>query len=190
MAGIGFNTPLGLTDRERTRGWFVDRVDTLLGTGAPSFDAAVSALHRWRPLDLGWFRVHRPDSTPLERGVLVVYSVRVLRCWFTWSCRITRVIDEVDEAGCRRFGIVWGTVGDHAARGEESFVVRFDPHSGEVRAGIHAVSRPARWYAWLGLPVSRWIQRGFKPQSLAAWAGAVRREHAPKSTGTLETSGG
>ncbi|MBU6317864.1 MAG: DUF1990 family protein, partial [Acidobacteria bacterium] len=43
---------------------------------------------------------------------------------------------------------------------------------------IRAVSRPARWFMWAGLPLARQAQHRFKPAALAALAGAVRRRVA------------
>lgn len=174
-SGASLNTPSGLTERAVTRGWFVDDVNAILGVGPDAFDAAVSALRGWDQMALSWFRMHRPAETPIERGELVVYSVHVAGVWMTYACRILSVIDETDADGSRRFGFVWATVGDHAARGEECFLVMFDGRTGEVHGSIRAVSRPARWFMWVGLPVARRSQRLFKPEALAALAQAVRQ---------------
>ena len=171
-----FNSPTGLTEGTPPRRWFVDEIETIVGVGTEAFEAACAALRRWEHMDLNWFRVHRPNETPMERGAIVAYSTRVLRTWMTFACRIVSVIDEVDRTGTRRFGYVYGTIEPHAAQGEERVLVTLDARTGEVHASIRAVSRPARWFTWLGLPVARRAQRLFKPAALAALAGAVRRQ--------------
>lgn len=174
-SGASLNTMGGLTEDVSTRGWFVDDVDAILGVGPDAFDAAVSALRNWEQLDLTWFRMHRRADTPIERGALVVYSVHIAGVWMTYACRIVSTIDETDADGGRRFGFVYATVGKHAARGEERFLVTLDGRTGEVHGSIRAVSRPARWFMWVGLPVARRSQRLFKPEALAALARAVRQ---------------
>lgn len=175
VAGAPLNTRGGLTEGTAPRYWFVDDVDAILGVGPDAFDAAVSALQGWDQVALPWFRMHRPADTPIERGSLAVYSARIAGIWMTYACRIVSVIDDSDAQGSRRFGFVWATVGAHGARGEERFLVWLDAQTGEVHGSIRAVSRPARWYTWVGLPVARRSQRLFKPEALAALARAVRR---------------
>jgi uncharacterized protein (UPF0548 family) len=94
----------------------------------------------------------------------------------TYACRIISVIDDSDAEGNRRFGFTWATIGNHAARGEERFLVSLDARTGEVRGSILAVSRPARWFMWVGFPVARRSQRLFKPAALASLARAAREQ--------------
>ena len=176
VSGCAYNTPLGVAGSGAPAGWLVDDVDAIVGMGNAAFDAATAAIRAWSHLELGWFRVHRPEQTPLEPGVVVAYSTRIARVWMTFACRIVSVIDDVDADGTRRFGYVYATIGNHAAKGEERVLVTLNPSTGEVHGSIRAVSRPARWYTWVGLPVARRAQRLFKPEALAALAAAVRRQ--------------
>ncbi len=177
-SATGFNTPLGLTNGAAPARWFVDDVDAILGVGPEAFAAASDAMRSWAEMDLPWFRVHRPGSIPLEPGVVVAYAIRVAGLWMPFACRIVSVTDETGPDGSRRFGFVYATIGSHAAQGEERFLVTFDPRSGEVHGSIRAVSRPGRWFVWLGLPVARRAQRLFKPEALAALAASVRQRLA------------
>ena len=172
----GYNTPLGVAGADAPRGWFVDDVDAIVGTGRDGFEAAAQAVRSWSHLDLGWFRVHRPEQTPLEPGVVVAYSTRIAGIWMSFACRIVSVIDGVEPDGSQRFGYVYATIGNHAAKGEEQVLVSLDASTGEVHGSIRAVSRPARWFTWVGLPAARRAQRLFKPEALAALAAAVRRQ--------------
>ena len=174
MSGSEYNTPLGLTTGERKGYWIVDDVEAIVGVGPQAFEAAAASLRAWAHTDLDWFRVHRPETTRLEAGTVVAYSVRVLGLWWAFACRIVRVIDTHGTDGAREFGYVYATIGHHAARGEERVTVRLDPRTQEVFGSILAVSRPARWYVWLGFPLARTTQRLFKPAALAALARAVR----------------
>lgn len=177
-SGRAYNTPLGIATGRSPRGWFVDEEDAILGVGPAAFDAAQDALLHWEQMDLPWFRVHRPGETHLAAGEFVTYSVRIARIWMTFACRIVSVFDETDPDGSRRFGYVYATVAGHPARGEEQFMVYMNASSGEVHGSIRAVSQPARWFTWAGLPVARQAQHRFKPAALAALAGAVRRRVA------------
>ena len=175
VSATGYNTPLGLTAVANPGRWFVDDVEAILGVGADAFDAATAALRNWDQMELPWFRLHRPDATPLETGVVAAYSTRVCGIWMSYACRIVSVIDDVDTSGLRRFGFVYATIGRHAVQGEERFLVTHHPSTGEVYGSIRAVSRPRAWYTWAGLPLARRAQRLFKPEALAALAGSVRR---------------
>jgi len=174
-AGSGYNTALGLTTGTRARGWFVEEVEAIVGVGADAYDAAVASLRAWDHTNLDWFRVHRPESTPLEPGAVVAYSVRILGLWWPFACRITQIVDTTTPDGSREFGYVYATIGRHAVRGEERVTVRLSARTREVIGSVVAVSRPAKWYVWLGLPFARRSQRLFKPAALAALAHAVRR---------------
>ena len=68
-------------------------------------------------------------------------------------CRVVYVVDEPDQRG-----FAYGTLPGHPERGEESFIVSLD-EDGTVRFDVTAFSRPARWFARLGGPVTGFIQR-------------------------------
>ena len=68
-------------------------------------------------------------------------------------CEVVYVVDEPD-----RKGFAYGTLPGHPESGEESFVVSID-EAGTVQFEVTAFSRPARWFARLGGPITRLIQR-------------------------------
>ena len=177
-SATGFTYPVGLTRGARPPRWFVEDVSAILGVGPDAFGAAGDALRRWEQMDLGWFSVHEPERVALEPGTVLACSSRILGAWWSYCCRIVEVFDERTDDGSRRLGFTYGTIGSHAARGEERFLVRMDGRTNEVHGEILAISRPSRWYSWLGLLPLRRAQRMFKPQALAALAGAVRRRLA------------
>ncbi len=65
--------------------------------------------------------------------------------------RIVRVVDEPD-----RRGFVYGTLPGHPEVGEEAFLAERDAAGTWVH--VRAFSRPGRWYARLGGPVTRLAQ--------------------------------
>jgi uncharacterized protein (UPF0548 family) len=72
----------------------------------------------------------------------------------TWApCRVVYVVDEPD-----RKGFAYGTLPGHPERGEESFVVSID-EEGVVEFAVTAFSKPATWFAKLGGPVTKLVQR-------------------------------
>jgi uncharacterized protein (UPF0548 family) len=81
----------------------------------------------------------------------------------TWApCRVVYVLDDPD-----RKGFAYGTLPGHPECGEESFIVSLDA-DGTVRFDVTAFSRPARWFARLGGPVTGLIQRRVTWRYLAA----------------------
>lgn len=72
----------------------------------------------------------------------------------TWApCRVVYVVDGAD-----RKGFAYGTLPGYPECGEESFIVSID-EDGSVAFEVTVFSRPARWFARLGGPVTRLIQR-------------------------------
>lgn len=149
------------------RGWFVDRHRAQVGHGLEHYAAACEAIRKWVKFQQPWTMPALP-AAPIEIGATVGYSARVLGVWWSYCCRIVDVIDEVTPDGSRSFGLDYGTVRGHAERGEERFLVTYDAASGDVHFSLFAMSRPGRWYTWLGLPIARRAQARFRPGSAAA----------------------
>lgn len=144
--------------RSFPRGWFVDRHRSVIGHGRADFAAACDALRQWRQFGDDWLRVGN-DAPRLRVDAEIGYAARVLGVWWSYGCRIVSVIDEP-----RRFGFVYGTIGNHAERGEEQFLIDFDPN-GDVVYSLFALSRPSRWFAWPGMPIARAAQARFRRRS-------------------------
>jgi hypothetical protein len=105
-------------------------------------------------------------------------------CWVN-ACRVVYVVDEGGPV--QRFGFAYGTLPDHAASGEERFLVEWDREGGGVWYDILAFSRPRHVLARLGYPWVRRVQRRFGRDSAAAMARALgnspagRRADSPRS---------
>jgi uncharacterized protein (UPF0548 family) len=95
-------------------------------------------------------------ETPANRatvGTAIIGSVGIGRLRLRIPCRVVWILDETD-----RVGFAYGTLPGHPESGEESFVVNIDQHN-VVWFTITAFSRPASWYATLGGPAGRYVQR-------------------------------
>jgi uncharacterized protein (UPF0548 family) len=87
-------------------------------------------------------------------------------------CRVVYVLD--DDGPIRRTGFAYGTLIEHAERGEELFSVEWHRHDDSVHYEVLAYSQPAHWLAKLGYPFARRLQLRFARESMAAMAAAVR----------------
>ncbi len=162
---------------DRTRGIFrVDEIAVTIGHGARDFDRATTALARWAMFDTGWTEI-APAGAPIEAGTTVVVVVRHLGFWSMNGCRVLGVSPAADaDAGAagRDYRFTYGTLTNHAERGEETFAVTWDPRTDAVTYRLRAISTPRAMLARLGWPVTRRLQARFRRDSARAMARAVR----------------
>jgi uncharacterized protein (UPF0548 family) len=154
-------------------GYVVDHTRVRLGAGAEVFGAAKAALGRWEQFRLGWLEVWPPQA-PLRQGQAVAVLARAAGLWCLNACRIVAVVDEAGPAP--RFVFAYGTLPDHAATGEERFLIEWDRHGGGVWYDVLAFSRPRHVLARLGYPCLRLAQRRFGRESAAALRRVVGRK--------------
>lgn len=140
-------------------GFAHDHSRTCLGQGHSAFAAARVAFEKWIMFDLGWVRVANPRAS-IEPGQIVAVEVRSIGLW---SLNLSRIVDVVDTGVS--FGFIYSTTPLHVERGEERFLLEFDPVSGEVWYELEAVSRPRNPLARLGFPVARAFQHKFARDS-------------------------
>lgn len=159
--------PVGLA-RLTTPGFRTDELRSVIGRRRETFDRAATALGAWRHLELGWLTLH-PATTPIAPGAVVAVVVRHLGFWSMNGCRVVYVIETDHECG-----FAYGTLGNHAERGEEIFTVAHEPTTDDVTYTIRAASQPRALVATLGGPVTRSLQARFRRDSTAALARAVR----------------
>jgi uncharacterized protein (UPF0548 family) len=170
---LDFSFPNAVIDSmEAPRGYTVDHNRVELGEGEDVFALAVSALKRWEMFNVGWLELMWPEA-PIEAGTTVAVLVHHFGFWSLNACKIVRVIDEVEPV--RRYGFVYGTLPDHAERGQERFTVEWRNDSGKIFYDIFACSRPNKLFAKLGYPFTRALQRRFARDSLQAMLRAVHR---------------
>ncbi|MDX2357968.1 DUF1990 domain-containing protein [Dietzia sp. PP-33] len=135
-----------------------------LGAGADLFERASRALVTWE--------MHRRAGlVVVVDGPATVGRTVTLRprtgpgAWLriTAPCEVTAVIDRPDARG-----FTYRTLPGHPERGWETFLVRRDPATDEVRLLIEAESAHARLTAALGGPVVRAEQERITRRYLAA----------------------
>lgn len=171
-AAAPFTYPdVGATRSTLPAAWNPHVVEGVVGHGEAAFAAARAAIRGWVPFDLGWVHIIDPDA-PLLAGQIVGFASRQLGVWTINLCRVVFVLDEVVE-GVHHYGFAYGTLPDHAVRGEELFLATWDPSTDEVRFTIRKFSRPGRWWTRLAGPVSRAIQSRFSYDSLERMRRAV-----------------
>ncbi|HWO01373.1 MAG TPA: DUF1990 domain-containing protein [Blastocatellia bacterium] len=154
------------------RGYTIDHNRIELGEGEEVFARAIAAIKRWEMFNIGWLELLWPEA-PIQEGTTVAVLAHHLGFWSLNACRIVSVIEE--EGPRREFGFVYGTLPDHAERGQERFAVEWDRESGKVFYDILAYSRPNKLLARLGYPFTRALQKRFARDSMQAMVLAVRQ---------------
>lgn len=140
-------------------GFVRDHTRSEIGRGKAQFQAAKYGFLAWAQFDLGWVRVVNA-GTAIDPGQVVAVEAHTLGIW---SVNISRILYVIDEE--TRFGFGYGTTPLHVERGEERFLLEFDPVSGAVHYDLLAISQPAHWLAKLGHPYARSQQRRFARES-------------------------
>lgn len=164
---------VGATANQLPTGFVVDQTRVKLGEGEPVFQAAKAALRRWRQFDLGWLEAWPPE-TPIQTGEVVAVVARAIGLWWLNACKIVYVVDT--SGPISRFGLAYGTLPDHAGRGEERFLIEWDQADNSVWYDILAFSRPNHFLPRLGDPIVRRTRKRFGRESAAAMLKAVRSD--------------
>jgi uncharacterized protein (UPF0548 family) len=162
---------VGRTDAILPRGWVHEEQRILLGHGPQVFTAAKAQLARWAQFDLSWVWPIR-DDVPLRVGEAFGFLARHYGIWSINVCRIVYVVDEPDGP-LARYGFGYGTVGTHAVRGEERFLLVHDHTTDEVCFEIRKFSLPSSRLLQVLGPFTRWVQRRFTTDALARMQRAV-----------------
>ena len=84
------------------------------------------------------------------------------------ACRIVYVVEEQ-----QRYGFAYGTLSEHAERGEERFTVEWKREEDTVWYDLLAFSKPGPM-ARLGYPLARRLQKRFAHDSKEAMKRACR----------------
>lgn len=150
----------------------VDHNRVRLGTGEEAYRVAVAAMRQWKMFDLGWVRVAWLGA-PLQEGMTVAVVAQTLGFWSLNAARIVYTLDGIVGQG-RRFGFAYGTLLDHAERGEECFSIEWNRTDDSVWYDIFAFSKPRHWLAQMGYPAARVYQRRFARESMAVMIRAVK----------------
>jgi uncharacterized protein (UPF0548 family) len=110
--------PVGHLASVSPPGFNTDHTRIPLGEGIDAFNAAKQALRNWKQFDLGWLSAW-PQNTPIQDDEVIANVAQFGPVSWLNACRIVYVIDE----DCW-FGFAYGTLPDHAASGQERFMLR------------------------------------------------------------------
>ena len=155
----------GVISKVAPGGYKTDHNCIKLGNGAATYQKAVGAIRRWEMFNIGWVELCWPNAA-IETGSVVAVLAHNLGCWSLNACRIASVIEEGGEK--RRYGFIYGTLPDHAERGQEQFTIEWRRDDDSVWYDILAYSRPNALLARLGYPVTRLLQKRFARDSMSA----------------------
>jgi uncharacterized protein (UPF0548 family) len=167
----GFSYPeVGASATSPPVGYNVDHNRVQLGRGEVTWQRAVAAIRAWEMFGMPWVGLHWP-SAPIQVGTDVAVLIRHFGFYSLNACRIVYVVDE--GGPIKRFGFAYGTLAEHAERGEERFTVEWNRAEDSVWYDILAFSRPKQILARLGYPLSRLLQRKFAEGSKLAMLRSV-----------------
>jgi len=164
---------VGATRGEPPAGFTVDHYRVRLGAGRAAFERGVAALRTWQMFAIDGVALCWP-SAPIAAGTTVGVLAGGYGVWSLNACRIVYLIDE--PGWPTRFGFAYGTLPEHAVRGEERFLIEWSRGSDEVHYDLLAVSRPGPLLLQLARPLVRRTQRRFARGSLAAMQRAAALE--------------
>jgi uncharacterized protein (UPF0548 family) len=164
---------VGASKQGAAHGYNLDHNRIKLGEGAESFALAVRAMQSWQMFNLGWVRVFQPDA-PIEVGTCAVVIVRHFGFYSVNACRIVYLIEE--DAPVKKYGFAYGTIEEHAERGEERFSIEWNRQDDSVTYDLLAFSQPNNLLAKLGYPASRMLQKRFARDSKQAMFAAVNQQ--------------
>jgi uncharacterized protein (UPF0548 family) len=160
----------GVAGHAAPGGYKTDHNRIKLGNGPAVFQRAIEAIKRWEMFNIGWLELCWPDA-PIEAGSSVAVLAHHLGFWSLNACRIVSVIEA--DGDIRKYGFIYGTLPDHAERGQERFTVEWLRDDDSVWYDIFAYSRPNLFLARLGYPVARLLQKRFARDSMEAMLRAV-----------------
>jgi uncharacterized protein (UPF0548 family) len=151
---------VGATRSNSPSGYTLDHNRIQLGSGVEVYERAVRALKQWRQFELGWVTLV-PHGVAVGEGAVVAVKARAGGVWSLNACRVVYLIEER-----RRFGFAYGTLPDHIERGEERFLIEWQPDD-SVWYDIFAFSQPRHPLVRLGFLYARRLQKRFARDSLA-----------------------
>jgi uncharacterized protein (UPF0548 family) len=170
---------VGATRGEMPKGYVRDAHRWRVGQGEPTFELAADAIRHWEMYPADVVDLHERTAA-VEPGVVVAPLIRLLGVWAMVACRIVYVIDRREADGRRLFGFAYGSLAAHAERGEEQFLIEYDPSDDSVWYHLKAFSRPGHVLAALAFPFVRRLQRRFAARSLASLQQALAESLAEK----------
>jgi uncharacterized protein (UPF0548 family) len=167
--------PIGLAGADHVWG-NVDELNTVVGCGEADFERARAALAAWKQFDMSWVELHSREASQ-NAGTTIAILVHHFGFWSLNGARVVYGIG--DRHLGDRFGLGYGTLTNHAERGEERFEVSLSRESGAVTYRLRAVSSPRAALARVGYPLTRHLQARFRRDSAEAMRRATRSGGQP-----------
>ena len=163
--------PIGIARARAVPGFRLDETTAIVGHGDADFAKANAALAAWSHMRLGWLDVF-PPAASIETGTTLAL---LIRHFGVWSLNASRVVYSVEEetGAHSSIGFAYGTLRDHAERGEEIFQVTLNRLTGDVVYTVRAASQPRALLAKLGAPAVRALQARFRRESCDALCRAI-----------------
>lgn len=165
---------VGASANKPPPGFVVDSKRIKLGEGERVYQAAVECLKNWDQFKIGWVKA-QPTQVPIEAGELIAVVARAIGLFWINACQIIYVISESGPT-VSRYGFAYGTLPDHAATGEERFLIEWNHDDNSVWFDILAFSKPKHFLVRLGYPVVRLTQKKFGRESTNAMLRSVDRK--------------
>jgi uncharacterized protein (UPF0548 family) len=159
-------SPIGIARAQALTGFDVDETAAIVGHGDADFARAIKALSSWKHMNLDWLHMY-PAQPSIETGTIVAVLVRHFGIWSLNGCRVVYSVEETTGV-YSSFGFAYGTLVDHAERGEEIFQVRLDRRTGDVVYTVRAASQPRALLAKVGGRTVRLLQERFRRESCDA----------------------
>ena len=163
--------PIGIARARSLAGFRIDQATAIVGHGDADFERASDALASWKHMRLEWLELFPPAASIATGSTVAI----LIRHYAVWSLNASRVVYGVEESTGTHSstGFAYGTLREHAERGEEIFQVTLDHLTGDVVYTIRAASQPRALLAKLGAPLVRGLQARFRRDSCEALRRAV-----------------
>lgn len=136
------------------------RRSKVIGEGAGVFAKASRELMHWEIQRRSGLTVKAVEPVTVDEIVWMGLAVGPVKVGF--RCRVVEVVDEP-----RRKGFSYGTLRGHPETGEEAFILAWREDD-VVELHIVAFSKPAAWWARIGGPAGKMVQRGMTDRYLKA----------------------
>ena len=162
----------GATAQLPPEGYTADHHRVQIGHGESAYKSAIEAVLRWRMFDFDWIELCWPEA-PVIEGTTVAIVARHFGFWSINSCRIVYVVN-LENGPIHKFGFAYGTLPDHAERGEERFVVEWNQDDNSVWYDLLSFSKPNNLLVMFGYPLTRALQKQFATDSMQAMTDAVK----------------
>jgi uncharacterized protein (UPF0548 family) len=144
---------VGATQGPLPEGYHRFRLRRRIGHGRALFEHAGAEILAYR-MQKGTGVFHEASTPTAAPGTRLTVRLGLGPLAITAPCRVVYVLDEP-----HRRGFAYGTLAGHPEIGEELFAVEYDPADDTVYGLVTAFSRNATWYARLGGPAVRLMQR-------------------------------